>query len=412
MGCFMANFCRLLCFCFLFFSFVFGARELAVADDRQHAEEMNSLLPASKSFPNFTNEGSRSQLGQDQSKGRSVFSLPFEGPKLSLQKKPIGDDNYVVTVGFGTPKRDLTLMFDTGSSTTWIQCKPCMNCYDQEDPIFDPSQSSTFSNSSHPYTQNYHDKSYASGYFAYDTLTMATYEFKDFTFLCGHNNSGLFGAVAGVLGIGLSNDSLISQTSGNFLRLFCYCLPPTEASSGFLAFGITAALTCLPRISTPLISDPDGFNRYFVNLVGITIGQRTLQISSNDAASLRNTIIDSGTHITRLPATVYSELRSVFNEFMAKFPVAPRFGKMDTCYNLAGYDLSSVVPSMILHFDNSVDLNLDHDSVVLSESESQVCLAFAEDTETIIGNHQQRNVNVLYDIIDKKVGFSRGTCGS
>ncbi|XP_044463308.1 aspartyl protease AED1-like [Mangifera indica] len=241
---------------------------------------------------------------------------------------------------------------------------------------------------------------------------MATYEFKDFTFLCGHNNSGLFGAVAGVLGIGLSNDSLISQTSTNFILLFCYCLPPTEASSGFLVFGTTAALTCLPRISKPLISDPQGYNPYSVNLVGITIGQRTLQIYSNDAASVRNIVIDSGTRITRLPATVYSELRSVFNEFMAEFPVAPPYGKMDTCYNLAWYDLSSVVSSMILHFENSVDLNLDHDSVVLSESESQVCLAFAEDTETIIGNHQQRNVNILYDIVDEILGFSRGSCGS
>ena len=234
----MANFCHLLCFIFfLFFSFVFGARELVA--DRQHAEEMKPLMPTSQSS-SFTNKGPVSQLAQGQSKARSLMSLPFGGPTLSLQKKPIGDDNYVVTVGFGTPKRDLTLMFDTGSPTTWIQCKPC-DCYEQEEPIFDPSQSSTFSNSSLQYTQKYHDKSYASGYFAHDTLTMSIFEFKDFEFLCGHNNSGYFGEVAGILGIGLSKNSLISQTFSNFLLLFCYCLPPTENSSGFLVFGTTAA---------------------------------------------------------------------------------------------------------------------------------------------------------------------------
>ncbi|XP_031276412.1 aspartyl protease AED1-like [Pistacia vera] len=408
MGRFLANFCRLLCFCFLFFSFVSGARELA--DDRQHAMEMRPLMPTSKSTPLITNQGPGSQLAQNQSKDRSLVSLPFGGPKLSLQ--PIGADNYVVTVGFGTPKRDLTLMFDTGSATTWIQCKPCINCYELEEPIFDPSQSSTFSNSSEQYTQKYHDKSYASGYFAHDALTMDTYEVKDFEFLCAHNTGGFFGEVAGLLGIGLSDNSLISQTFLNFLQLFCYCLPPTENSSGFLVFGITAATTCLPQFGTPLISDPDGYNRYFVNLVGITIGNKTLQISSNDASSLRNTIIDSGTRISRLPPSVYSELRSSFNKLMSKYPVAPNSSLLDTCYNLQGYDQSSIIPSMILHFDNSVELNLDHNSVVLSETDYKVCLAFAEDTETIIGSYQQRNVNVLYDIVDKTVGFSAGSCGN
>ena len=92
---------------------------------------------------------------------------------------------------------------------------------------------------------------------------------------------------------------------------------------------------------------------------------------------------------------------------MSIYPVAPSSGMMDTCYNLEGRDQSSIIPPMILHFDNSVDLNLDHNSVVLSDSDSKVCLAFAEDTETIIGSHQQRNVNILYDIVDKKSGIFR-----
>jgi hypothetical protein len=37
----------------------------------------------------------------------------------------IGTDNYVVTIGFGTPKKDLTLVFDTRSDITWTQCQPC-----------------------------------------------------------------------------------------------------------------------------------------------------------------------------------------------------------------------------------------------------------------------------------------------
>ncbi|KAF9607526.1 hypothetical protein IFM89_036888 [Coptis chinensis] len=37
---------------------------------------------------------------------------------------------------------DITI--DTGSDVTWIQCAPCVNCYRQTDPIFDPAMSHTF----------------------------------------------------------------------------------------------------------------------------------------------------------------------------------------------------------------------------------------------------------------------------
>ncbi|KAL6909695.1 hypothetical protein ACP4OV_001354 [Aristida adscensionis] len=53
---------------------------------------------------------------------------------------------FVVTVGFGTPARPSTLIFDTGSDVSWIQCAPCAagKCYPQHDPLFDPSKSSSY----------------------------------------------------------------------------------------------------------------------------------------------------------------------------------------------------------------------------------------------------------------------------
>ncbi|KAI8569359.1 hypothetical protein RHMOL_Rhmol02G0272600 [Rhododendron molle] len=38
----------------------------------------------------------------------------------------IGNGNYVVTLGLETPKKDLTLEFNTGNDVTWIQSQPCI----------------------------------------------------------------------------------------------------------------------------------------------------------------------------------------------------------------------------------------------------------------------------------------------
>lgn len=71
----------------------------------------------------------------------SSTNLPAKSGSL------IGSGNYYVVLGLGTPKKELSLIFDTGSDLTWTQCQPCArSCYKQIDEIFDPSKSTTYSN--------------------------------------------------------------------------------------------------------------------------------------------------------------------------------------------------------------------------------------------------------------------------
>ena len=37
---------------------------------------------------------------------------------------------------------------DTGSNLLWLQCQPCHNCFNQTSPIFIPSKSSSYKNTS------------------------------------------------------------------------------------------------------------------------------------------------------------------------------------------------------------------------------------------------------------------------
>ncbi|KAI7990227.1 DUF21 domain-containing protein [Camellia lanceoleosa] len=50
----------------------------------------------------------------------------------------------------------------------------------------------------------------------------------DETTILGRNNRGLFGGASGLMGLGRSDLSLVSQTSGLFGGVFSYCLPSTD----------------------------------------------------------------------------------------------------------------------------------------------------------------------------------------
>ncbi|XP_031254867.1 aspartyl protease AED1-like [Pistacia vera] len=305
-------------------------------------------------------------------------------------------------------------MFDSGSPTTWIKCKPCITC-NQNEPIFDPFQSSTFSScisGNCTVNQSYHDKSYSTGITVHDTLTLSNgVSFPNFEFLCSHNNSG-FQGFAGLLGLELSENSFINQTTETFSQIFGYCLPSLESSTGFLAFGDEAVAACSPQFRVPLVAGPNGYDKYYVDLVAITIGEKRLQMPSNDdSSSSSKVILDSGTPISHLPQSVYSELSSSFQELMSEYGPFYSSGSM-TCFNLEGHDLSTInIPTITLQFGDSLDLMLPSTSVVLIEN-SNACLAFIGDDETIIGTHQQRDLNILYDISNKQVGFSlsKGSC--
>ncbi|KAK0571177.1 hypothetical protein LWI29_012108 [Acer saccharum] len=240
--------------------------------------------------------------------------------------------------------------------------------------------------------------------------------FSNFYFGCGLQISPGFGSADGLLGVGQSgNLSIISQTDQMYAKVFCYCLPGSDSSAGFLLFGSEAQRTCKTTTTTPLSRDPNRPAYYYVNLIGITIGDQRLGISSK-------TIMDSGTVITRLPSPVYSVLRSEFMKFMSKYPRAKPTTQqqdqlLDTCYDLEGYG-NVTLPNMVLQFPK-FQVNLDPSAVIWKEreSDSQVCLAFAgnddiPDKLTIIGNHQQRTLKVLYDIKNNKVGFGMGGCAN
>nr|DAD19587.1 TPA_asm: hypothetical protein HUJ06_021050 [Nelumbo nucifera] len=383
-------------------------------------------------------------LGQDEQRVRSIQSTISQQQLVEDSKAKIpaksgrsfGTGNYVVTVGFGTPKRDLSVVFDTGSDLTWIQCQPCVvSCYQQTEPIFNPPTSSTYSNiscgsaecaqlksatgnspscrSTCIYAIQYGDSSYSIGYFGRDTLSLTSSDvFPNFQFGCGQDNEGLFGSAAGLLGLGRHPVSLVSQSATKFGKKFSYCFPPVSSSTGFLAFGDQAGTSSSGVKYTSLLTDSRGPSFYFASLNGISVGGQRLSIPTTVFTS-SGTIIDSGTVITRLPPAAYSALRSAFRQATSSYPSAPSYSILDTCFNPGGQSTIRI-PKIVLHFAGGVDLDVDASGIVILASSSQLCLAFAGNSSpssvAILGNTQQKTFEVVYDVAGGKLGFGAGGC--
>ncbi|KAK1310305.1 Protein ASPARTIC PROTEASE IN GUARD CELL 1 [Acorus calamus] len=337
----------------------------------------------------------------------------------ALHGEAYNEASYVVTVGYGTPKKNQTVAFDTGSDVSWVQCKPCVRtCFPQREPLFNPSESSSYRNiscgslecanltrsgcSSNTclYGVVYGDNSTTKGFLGRETLTLTPSDVvKDFVFGCGQDNRGLFGTIAGILGLGRGNHSLVSQTVKKFGGIFSYCLPPPSASSrtGHLTLGAVTKAT--KNISyTPLNLDHETF--YYLDLVGISVGGRVLPINAS-VFSNAGTIIDSGTVITRLPSSAYAALRSAFKRGMSAYQSTPsKSSLLDTCYDFTAVD-TITVPTIVFHFNGGADVEVDVSGTMYEMSGSRFCLAFAgniDDTDLgIIGNVQQRNLEVVYD---------------
>ncbi|XP_071734033.1 aspartyl protease family protein At5g10770-like [Rutidosis leptorrhynchoides] len=381
----------------------------------------------------------RDQARVDFIRAKSTFTKAKKdtlGKKTTLPANSgytFGIGNYYITVGLGTPKRDLSLVFDTGSDLTWTQCQPCVgSCYSQIEPIFAPSKSTTYTNisctssecsalitatgnppscisSTCVYGILYGDQSFSSGFFAKEKLTITSKDVvENFYFGCGQNNQGLFFGVAGLLGLGKGSKlSIVSQTAAKYGKVFSYCLP-TPTATGYLTFGSAASskvkYTPIVNLKQPTF--------YGLNLIAIFVGGTKLAISPT-VFKTSGMIIDSGTTITRLPPAAYSALSKAFRAKMTKYPLTKALSLLDTCYDLSNYT-TILIPTISMLWGGNTKVDTPAQGILFVNSVSQVCLAYAANKHDsdlgIYGNTQQKTMEIVYDVKAGKIGFAPGGC--
>ncbi|KAK3224808.1 hypothetical protein Dsin_004670 [Dipteronia sinensis] len=343
----------------------------------------------------------------------------------------LGFYEYLVRVGVGSPPTYQYLAIDTGSDVIWVQCQPCNQCYNQADPVFNHTSSTSFTvvpcrspvcdalfDDRHchagkcGYEIKYGDGSYTKGTLMLETLTFGQTVIQNMAIGCGHNNQGLFSVVAGLLGLGCGRMSFVNQlpqTGG----AFSYCLASLDSSSpGWLSFGRNLGEAFpMGAAWAPLIHNPRAPSIYYVELLGLGVGGVQLPIFEDifqlSESGDGGVIIDTGTAVTRLPTVAYEALRDAFTaETRNKnIPRAPRVSIFDTCYNLHG--LGTVeFPVVSFYFSGGPILTLAFSGFLILVAVTY-CLAFASSPSplSIIGNIQQAGIQISFDEANGFVGF-------
>ncbi|KAL5851663.1 hypothetical protein ACOSQ3_006781 [Xanthoceras sorbifolium] len=346
---------------------------------------------------------------------------------------PFKTSNFVVVVGFGTPKKDLSLVLDTGSDMTWTQCQPCTTCYAQKEPMFDRTKSSTYVTipKDHQFCKYVHrpgkvppsaaslcfygiqygDDSISTGFFSKETLTLSSSDnINGFLFGCGTTQKGAFDLEAGIMGLSQENASIVFQTAQKYNKIFSYCLPSSASVTGHLTFGSQS----LPSNTkyTKLVAGKLPY--YGLDLIGIGLAGKKLNIAES-VFTTPGTIIDSGTVFTYLPPQAYPTFRSVFRQAMSAYPMAASRSDddLDTCYDFSKSS-TVTVPEINFFFKDGTIVGMPGKSSLVTYAKTQVCLGFAsyepDDDETIIGNQVQRTMEIVYDVAGKRIGFAPNGC--
>ncbi|XP_010926497.1 protein ASPARTIC PROTEASE IN GUARD CELL 1 [Elaeis guineensis] len=369
-----------------------------------------------------------------EEKELAAMAQAIKGPIVSGTSQ--GSGEYFSRVGIGKPAKPLYMVLDTGSDVTWVQCQPCTDCYQQSDPVFEPSASSSYSplpcdsprchdldisacrnssagGSSCLYQVSYGDGSYTIGDFATETVTLGdSAPVSGVAIGCGHDNEGLFVGAAGLLALGGGPLSFPSQISA---RTFSYCLVDRDSpASSTLELGGGSASTA--AVAAPMLRNRKLDTFYYVGLSGISVGGAMLSIPPSafamDESGSGGVIVDSGTAVTRLQAEAYEALRDAFRRGTAGLPAAAGVSLFDTCYDLSSRT-SVDVPTVAFHFPEGRELRLPAKNYLIPvDGVGTYCLAFAPTKAplSIIGNVQQQGTRVSFDLDKSVVGFTPNNC--
>ena len=84
----------------------------------------------------------------------------------------------------------------------------------------------------------------------------------------------------------------------------------------------------------------------------------------------------------------------------------------DFCFQLPrGVPMEAVpAPPLVYHFEGGAAMVLPRESYLAEPSPGEMCLVIGVDSQPVIGNFQQQNMHVLFDVQNQKFSFAPTQC--
>ncbi|OWZ20402.1 Aspartyl protease [Phytophthora megakarya] len=349
--------------------------------------------------------------------------LPRE-KRVTLQN--FGNVQYIGSVGFGNPPQYFDVVFDTGSSDTWIPGASCDSCGSHHQ--FNAQKSSTFLDTEEKFYDAYGSGS-VSGTVVVDTVTISGYTVSSVRFgVIDDESDKLQEFLAdGIFGLGfeglahISRPTVFAALAGENAELenmFAFYLTPEAYRTGSeLHIGGYDLSVVGPNASfhyTPVVKLPefDSFMYWTIKLNNFSVrpsSSDSTSLAGNDSGGTAESdvpvnmcdpfcyaIVDTGTSLISVPAGQYDEVVSKITRGLDCDDI--------DCNSVAVKDFP------VLHFGMEPDnvFLLQPQDYVLCSGWGQCKLQFQSTTDEwwILGDVFIKTYYTLFDAERMRVGFA------
>ncbi|CAI9783353.1 unnamed protein product [Fraxinus pennsylvanica] len=391
---------------------------------------------------------------------------------VSVTKTPLfprSYGGYSVSLSFGTPPQTMSFVMDTGSSLVWFPCTHRYKCSSCNFPNINSMNISRFipkSSSSAkilgcqnskcglvypnleckqcdknstsctetcpPYIIQYGSGS-TGGLLLSETLVFPKTSVDNFMVGCSVFSSR---QPSGIAGFGRGPESLPAQMG---LKKFAYCLvshrfDDTPVSSELVLISGAAAATngnatikYTPFRKNPVASNSAFQDYYYVTLRKITVGGIRVKVPYKflvpGSDGHGGTIVDSGTTFTFMENQVYELVAQEFEKQVGKhYPRAADIEKesgLRPCFKVSGEETINL-PKLIFGFKGGAKMELPIADYFSFLDDSVICMTIVSNNgnsqgilvgpSIILGNYQQQNIYLEYDLEYQRLGFLKHIC--
>mmetsp|Transcript_2166 Transcript_2166/g.6412 ORF Transcript_2166/g.6412 Transcript_2166/m.6412 type:complete len:472 (-) Transcript_2166:868-2283(-) len=355
---------------------------------------------------------------------------------------------FYAEIFLGTPAQKFAVIVDTGSTMTTVPCSDCKvgECGPNKlNERFDPKASSTYevlpcNNDSRclcgspactcgdkqcSYSRYYAESSSSSGHLISDVMHLGDSGVR-VSFGCETHESGEIyrQAADGIMGLGASEVAIPFQMakSGAIDSMFSLCFGDMRGE-GALMIGNVPLPHELRLHYVPLISNRRHPHYYNINMHGVSLDDSRLNIAAGEWTKGYGSVLDSGTTFTYLTRAAFDAFKSGLDDHHKTSGLQPTDGPdphyRDICWEGASqnpFELRRHFPSMTLHMDNGLDLELEPMNYLFvhTHKPGAYCLGIFDNANSgnLLGGITFRNILLQYDRREGigQVGLAHAPC--